>query len=87
MYNGVVPQFDFKSWSFSGVDGTKRLARIDSGGLTTFQELNIDFRIREPFTLVLRNVNETYNGTYYLVLVSSAPDPETSTVDVFIAGL
>ena len=82
-----MPKFDFKSWSFSGVDGRKFLATIDSGGLKTFQELNIDFRIIEPFTLVLRNVNETYNGTYSLVVFSSTTGSETSTVDVFIAGL
>ncbi|XP_046857948.1 hemicentin-2-like isoform X2 [Xenia sp. Carnegie-2017] len=84
-YNGVVPEFDFKSWTFIDVDGTKGLATMDSGGLKTFHELNIDFRIIEPFTLVLRSVNETYNGTYSLNVFSITAVAETSTVDVFIA--
>ncbi|XP_046857956.1 cell adhesion molecule 3-like isoform X2 [Xenia sp. Carnegie-2017] len=84
-YNGVVPVFAFKRWSFIGVDGTKRLARKDSGGLEKFQELNIDSTIAEPFTLELRNVNEIYSGTYSLLVVSSTSVAKTSKVDVLIA--
>jgi hypothetical protein len=45
----------------------------------------LDVAVEEPATLALKNVNETYNGTYQFAL-SPSTGGGISEVDVFIAG-
>ena len=47
----------------------------------------LTFDIESPLTLILRNVNETFNGTYSLLVLSQEGKAYISNVTVFIAGL
>lgn len=74
-------------WSF--INGTVEIKYARSGE----KGANIRYigrgedrvRVRGPDTLVLLNVDQTYNGIYQLAITTSGPDYK-SAVTVFIAG-
>jgi hypothetical protein len=78
-----------RSWSFTSSDRKHRallLATVDGndGGVQKFADL-FEFAVEKPATLVLKNVNLTYEGTYQFGL-SPADGVGTSDVGVFITG-
>ena len=75
-----------RSWSFkrSAGNGAELLAEIYRSGILTIYTKLYEIDIEEPATLVLKNVNASYNGTYKFIFGSSKFDE--STVDVFIAS-
>ena len=80
-----LPTRSLRSWSFKSSGGNDvQLARIvDDGPSQIFTKL-YDVSIEKPATLVLKNVNGSYNGTYKFTLTLT--DTSTSEVAVFIAG-
>ena len=76
----------FRSWSFtkSGSDNDELLASISNDGPAMISTNLYEVDIEKPTTLVLKNVNASYNGTYELTLL--APGSSVSEVVVFIAG-
>ena len=79
-----IETFSVRSWTFKPSDGRRRvgLARIigddDVQILTTAYEVAVE----KPATLILKNVNLTYDGTY---LFSLSTDGSAEVV-VYIAG-
>lgn len=82
----TVANVRYRSWSFTSSDGdkTELLADVFGDGnvkiVTKLYEIDVD----KPATLILKNVNESYNGTYQIGVITTAA--ETSTVVVYIAG-
>ena len=76
----------FRSWIFTPSDGRPlvRLARIVDDGDVHVLTSSYEVAVEKPATLVLKNVNVTYNGTYEFSL--SAVSVGTSEVVVYIAG-
>ena len=88
-FNDDVSQVSARGWYFTSSNSSinwKRLAsiiddgkpRIDNSGLSGVS-------IIKPATLLLKNVNQTYDGTYRFVF-SAIANFGTSDVVVFIAG-
>ena len=79
----------FREWRFTSSDGlflSKRLARIiDDDDPQYFKSGLSGVSIVKPATLVLNNVNQTYDGTYGFLLTAPAGGG-SSTVVVFIAS-
>jgi hypothetical protein len=63
----------FRSWSYKSSEGAtaRSLARILDDGTTDHRTNLFDFAIERPATLVLKNVNQSYNGLYTFSYVSS----------------
>ena len=88
-FDDKVSTVSFRAWFFTSSDGSivgKRLGRINDE-----DKLRIDgnsglsgVKIIKPATLILENVNQTYNGTYVFDL--TAPNGGRSKVVVFIAS-
>ena len=76
----------YRSWTFTSSNGEKAesLAQITANDQVMINTKLYDVDIEKPATLVLKNVNGSYNGTYTFTLLS--PNPSTSDVVVFIAG-
>ena len=77
-----------RTWFFTHSDssGKSRLAAILANTTPVRLSKDLEFNIITPGTLVLNNVNQSYDGTYEFVLgVKNQPD-DTSTVRVYIAG-
>ena len=75
----------FRSWTFTSSGVTpESLAQIRADDKAIISTKLYEVDIEKPATLVLKNVNGSYNGTYRFTLLS--PDPSTSDVFVFIAG-
>ena len=76
----------FRSWSFISSDGTAALlARIGSDNKVVINTKLYEVDIEKPATLVLKNVNGSYNGTYQFTLTTTA-GVSASEVVVFVAG-
>jgi hypothetical protein len=77
-----------RSWSFksraSGKDET--LGEVSRAGDITIVTRLYEVDIEKPATLVLKNVDERYNGEYKFTLYPGLPGPSISEVVVFIAG-
>lgn len=84
-------QVRLRTWNFNSSDGSR------SGDLTAIFEdakpgsknlsLIPRFEIEKPATLILTNVDETYNGVYTFSLQrKSVFLPDASKVTVYIAG-
>ena len=89
LFNDDVSQVVSRAWYFTSSDGSfvnERFAsifldgdpRIDNSGLSGIS-------IVKPATLLLKNVNQTYNGTYRFDL-SSPGGGRSARVVVFIAS-
>ena len=76
----------FRSWSFrsNGGGNAELLARIFGDGPSEIVTKLYEVAIEKPATMVLKNVNGSYNGTYQFTLVASHTN--ISEVVVFIAG-
>ena len=88
-FNDDVSQVLFRAWYFTSSDGSffdKRLARIFDDGQPQIDNSGLSgVSIVKPATLLLKNVNQTYDGTYQFDL--SAPgSSEPFQVVVIIAS-
>ena len=75
-----------RTWEFTSSDGflnTYLLANVFGDGVPRITSF-LNVAIEKPATLVLKNVNQSYDGTYKFNLV--APVSGRSTVVVFIAS-
>jgi hypothetical protein len=79
-----VPSIDFRSWTFLP-KGTFAHIAADGEVVNTTQYSPGPFTITKPSTLILKNVNIQYNGTYAFVVVSGVKHT-SSPVHVFVAG-
>ena len=89
-FNDKIQPGSRRTWSLVSRDGGQPLilAILDDDNNEddlTIQTNLYEVAIEKPATLVLKNVNETYNGTYQFIL-SPASGAGTSNVVVFIAG-
>ena len=77
-----------RSWSFksraSGKD--EILGKVSRTGDITIITRLYEVDIEKPATLVLKNVDERYNGAYKFTLYPGLPGPSISEVVVFIAS-
>ena len=87
-FNDDVSQVSSRVWYFTSSDGSfvnERLARvIDDENPQIFNIGLSGISIVKPATLLLKNVNQTYDGTYWFDL--SGPVGGRSEVVVFIAS-
>ena len=78
-----------RTWYFTHSDssgGSSRLATILGDTKPVPFNKNLDFKIVTPGTLVLRSVNDSYDGTYEFELGVLGQKDDTSAVRVFIAS-
>ena len=74
-----------RAWFFTSSDGKfsdKLLAEISRDNDPVIETQKLDVDVEKPATLILNNVDMTYNGTYTFYLTPVG----VSTVNVFIAG-
>ena len=86
-YDDDISKVINRVWYFKSTDGSPRepLAFIVFDGDPQILNSTIPgVDIEKPATLVLKNVDLSYNGTYFFQLVS--PGGGESDVSVFIAG-
>ena len=84
-YTGVNDPI-LRSWLFTSSDGkfnNKILAERFRNNPVSKRTTELDFDIQLPATLILNNVNITYNGTYTFEL---SPGSLASEVSVIITG-
>ena len=82
-----VTDIDFRKWSFTSSDGkivNKNLATIIYDNPPVIKTRLLNITVEPPATLVLNNVNKTYDGTYKFTLGAN-PDGLVNVV-VFIVG-
>ena len=85
-FDDNIQSFTRQFWSFTPRNGTSTvLANITGNGPVVPLTSLYHFEVRKPATLILKNVNETYNGAHKFTLVPSAGLGEDE-VTVFIAG-
>ena len=77
-------------WYFTSSDGTfddEFLAQIDGDGTPVIKSKRLaGLKIEKPATLVLKNVNQSYNGSYVFHIVAGSGG-SVSKVTVIIAGM
>ena len=80
-----IKNFSIRSWTFTPSDGRPQvgLARIIGYGAFLMLTTSYEVEIEKPATLVLKNINLNYNGTYKFSL---SPSDGPSDVVVYIAG-
>ena len=80
-----ITDFSVRPWTFTPSDGRPEvgLARIIDDGDVQLFTTSYEVAVEKPATLVLKNVNLTYDGTYQFSLIPSAG---ASEVIVYIAG-
>ena len=87
-FSDDVSQVSSRVWFFTSSDGSfvgKRLARIIDDENPRISDIGLSgVSIVKPATLLLKNVNQTYDGTYRFDL--SGPVGGRSEVVVFIAS-
>jgi hypothetical protein len=57
-----------RTWRFFGDSGSRILALISVDAKPIIRDQSLKFEIKKPATLILKNVNESYNGTYHFTL-------------------
>ena len=79
-----IESFSNRLWIFTPSDGRRRvgLAKIDGDGDVQMLTTSYQVAVEKPATLVLKNVNQTYDGTYRFSLSTDG----SSEVVVYIAG-
>jgi hypothetical protein len=78
-----------RAWRFTRRGGSKEelLATIADDDPRKIRSSLLGVEIEKPATLLLKNVNQSYNGEYKFSLTTkSASVPETIGVNVFIAS-
>ena len=85
-FDDEVMKLVSRVWSFTSSDSvSKRVARIfDDDDPKDFDSGLSGVSIVKPATLLLKNVNRTYDGTYRFILVED--DADRSDVVVIIAS-
>ena len=88
LFDDDLTKVAFRAWYFTSSDGSfngERLGQIISdGNLQPFPIGLSGVSIKKPATLLLKNVNQTYDGTYRFEL--SGPVGGRSEVAVYIAS-
>ena len=86
-FDDVITPLTRRVWSVTSRDARPlvALALIDGDGPVRILTTLFDVSVEKPATLVLRNVNLTYNGTYKFDLLPSS-GAASSEVVVYIAG-
>ena len=84
-FDNDITEFSSRTWTFTPSDGGSQvgLAIIIGHGDVAKSTTLYDVAVEKPATLVLKNVNLTYNGTYQFSL---SPGASASEVVVYIAG-
>ena len=89
-FNIPISRVLLRVWYFTSSDGSfvnKRLVRIiDDGAPQIFNSGLSGVSIAKPATLFLKNVNQTYNGTYRFDLSGRSGSGSSSRVVVSIAS-
>ena len=87
-FDDVINPITRRVWTFAPSNGQRRvsLAAIDDDDPVKILTNLFEFAVVKPATLVLKNVNLTYNGTYQFGLTPSV-GVSSSVVVVYIAGL
>ncbi len=84
-FDDDIETLSYRKFAFSDGRQTVWLATI-YGDEDPKQTSLFDIAVEKPATLVLKNVNQTYNGTYQFSLLPSTGVSILSDVVVFIAG-
>ena len=84
-FDDDIKSFSIRTWILTPSDGRPRvgLARIIGDGDVQLFTTSYEVAVEKPATLVLKNANLTYNGTYQFSL---SPGASPSEVVVYIAG-
>ena len=84
-FTDALKRYSTRTWTFTPSDGQPEvgLAKIIGDGDVEILTTSYQVAIEKPATLVLKNVNLTYNGTYRFSL---SPHAGPSDIVVFIAG-
>ncbi|CAB3998864.1 limbic system-associated membrane -like [Paramuricea clavata] len=87
---GDISQVDIRTWFFNSSDGSRtgRLARVIDDGIPGQEDFSLipRFEIDKPAALILKNVDQSYNGMYIFSLQDGkSVQPQSSEVVVFIA--
>jgi hypothetical protein len=90
-YIGDISKVNLRTWTFNSSDGseTVELTQVFKDREREPKDTSLipEFEIEKPATLVLKNVDQSYNGMYTFSLQTQGPVPaEVSKVDVFIAS-
>lgn len=76
-----------RQWYFKNASTSFSLCRIrDDDDNLDFKTDKLEFEITKPASLVLKNVDLHYNGTYTFALLPASGGTFISTVLVFVAG-
>ena len=80
-FTDEIKSFSYQIWTFTPSDGQPQvgLARINGDGNVEILTTSYEVAVEKPATLVLKNVNLTYDGTYRFSL-----SPQAGTSDVFV---
>ena len=86
-FDDDVSNVRFRSWVFTNTTGyTVTLAEIYRNDSATIESTLFDSDVVKPATLVLKNVDQRYNGMYAFSLTVVGRKAVTRGVTVFIAG-
>ena len=85
-FDDAISSPRLRFWTFTNSDGssTESLASIFRNASTDIETRLFEVDIERPATLVLKNVNQSYNGMYQFALTASIAF--TSVVTVSIAS-
>ena len=87
----AISQIQVRTWLFNSRDGSRtgQLTRIVDDMDPGSKDISLipRFEIEKPATLILMNVDQTYNGMYtFTVLKKGVTTADMSEVTVYIAG-
>ena len=84
-FDDDIKWYSTRTWTFTPSDGQPLvgLAKISGDGDVQLFTASYEFAVEKPATLVLKNVNLTYDGTYQFL---PSPSASASEVIVYIAG-
>ncbi|XP_046857382.1 uncharacterized protein LOC124450780 [Xenia sp. Carnegie-2017] len=82
-YSGDINQIFFQGLTFTGASTS--LVVVSRGKVVDRVSNGLDFQFVLPLTLILKNVNQTYNGTYTMEVSLASGTLPPSPVHVFIA--
>ncbi|XP_046857378.1 uncharacterized protein LOC124450777 isoform X2 [Xenia sp. Carnegie-2017] len=86
-YCGDTNEITNQTLSFTGA--SSNLVKVTGGKVLKRVSNGLDFQFILPLTLILKNINQTYNGTYIMEVRVGNPHKTVtrSPVHVFIAGV
>ena len=86
LFPAEMDKNSYRTWYFTSSDGKLKnilLGDISDNETPKIKTKKLDIEIVKPATLILKNVNSAYNGTY----VFSIPPSLRETISVFIEGI